>query len=196
MSSSADQKRKWDERYRGTAVGAARPAQVLRDFAHLLPVQGDALDVASGLGGNAVFLARRGLRVQAWDLSEVAMAKLRDHAADQGLEITPQARDLSCERLPRAAFDVIVVSRFLDRSLPSALVAALRPGGLLFYQTFVRESVGGAQGPRDPDFLLGVNELLRLFCTLRLVAYREEGLIGDMEVGLRNEALFVGHKRP
>jgi len=196
MSSNADQQAKWDDRYRRSSVVDARPARVLTDYGHLLPAAGDALDVASGLGGNAVFIARRGLRVQAWDLSAVAMTKLRDYAAEQGLEVYAQARDVSREPLPREAFDVIVVSRFLDRALPSALVTALRPGGLLFYQTFLRESVGGATGPRNPRFLLGTNELIRLFCALRLVAYREEGLIGDQGAGFRNEALFIGQKQP
>lgn len=191
-----DQQAKWDERYRGSTVADARPARVLTDYAHLLPVEGRALDLASGLGGNAIFLARRGLKVLAWDISGVAMAKLRAYAAGRGLDVSAEVRDLGREPFSGDTFDVIVVTHFLDRSLPSSLVAALRPKGLLFYQTFIRESVGGAAGPGNPDFRLEVNELVRLFCTLRLVAYREEGTIGESCAGFRNEALLVGYKPP
>ena len=88
----------------------------------------------------------------------------------------------------------VVVSHFLERTLTESLCAALRPGGLLFYQTFVRDKVG-QQGPGNPDYLLAENELLSMFATLRLRVYREEGCLGDTMQGLRNEALYVGQKR-
>ena len=65
MSAEQD---KWDRRYSDPA-NEARAAQVLSDNLHLLPTQGTALDLACGLGGNALLLARQGLTVEAWDLS-------------------------------------------------------------------------------------------------------------------------------
>ncbi len=154
---------------------------------------GTAIDVACGLGANALFLARRGLQTLAWDLSEVAVAKLQDFARTQGIPLSAEARDVLAHPPPPASADVIVVSRFLDRPLAPRLEQALRPGGILFYQTFTREKVGSA-GPISPEFLLGRNELLHLFPNLRVVAYREEGLIGDLTQGLRNEALLVAQQ--
>lgn len=92
------------------------------------------------------------------------------------------------------SYDVVVVSRFLDRNLKDAIIGALKPGGLLFYQTFDRDKVGGA-GPNNPDYLLSNNELLRMFSLLQVVFYRENGLIGNTEKGLRNEAQFIGQKQ-
>ncbi|MFU8833506.1 MAG: SAM-dependent methyltransferase, partial [Wenzhouxiangella sp.] len=66
-------------------------------------------------------------------------------------------------------------------------------GGLLFYETFTREKVDDA-GPSNPDFLLAPNELLHLFSPLRLLAYREEGVVGDAGRGLRNVAYLVGRR--
>ena len=57
------------------------------------------------------------------------------------------------------SFDVIVVSYFLERKLAPALMNALRPNGLLFYETFIREKPQGV-GPSNPDFLLGENDIL------------------------------------
>lgn len=184
---------KWDQRYRTSAEQMPRAAQVLQQNRHLLPECGVALDLACGLGGNALLLAQSGLQTRAWDLSPVAIEALRSRAAQSGLSIEAEVRDVVATPPLPASFDVIVVSYFLERALAPALCAALRPGGLLFYQTFVRDKVT-AVGPGNPDYLLDENELLELFRGLRLRVYREEGSIGDTASGLRNEALLVAQQ--
>lgn len=189
------QRRKWDARYRDARAEQAQPAFVLESFAHLLPAQGTALDVACGLGGNARFLAQRGLVTEAWDLSPVAIDKLRAAATQRGWSLVAQVRDV-CVRPPAAAsFDVIVVTHFLERRLAPLLVAALRPHGLLYYQTFTLARVDDS-GPPPGPYRLGDNELLALFRTLRLRAYREESVLGDPRAGWRNQALLVGEQGP
>ncbi len=180
---------KWDARYR--EAGSAVASEVLAENRHLLPAAGEALDLACGLGGNALLLARHGLRTTAWDLSPVAIERLASEA--EGLPLRAEVRDVLAMPPAAARFDVIVVSRFLERDLCPALVAALRPGGLLFYQTFTRDKAV-AGGPSNPDFLLAENELLRLFGGLCLRVYREEGRLGDVTRGLRNEALLVAQR--
>ena len=86
------------------------------------------------------------------------------------------------------------MSRFLDRTLSDAIIGALKPDGLLFYQTFTREKTS-RKPPNNPDYLLTENELLALFSPLRVIFYRENALIGELQRGLRNEAQFVGQKR-
>ena len=190
---SSDLQKKWDQRYSGPAVGEPMAVQVLWENRHLLPKAGDALDLACGLGGNALLLAKAGLQVQAWDLSPVAVEALQARVVQQAGTLQASVRDVLENPPPAVSFDVIVVSYFLDRPLAKQLCEALRPGGLLFYQTFVRDKVS-QQGPSNPDFLLAENELLSLFSTLRLRVYREEGRLGDTKQGLRNEALLVGQK--
>lgn len=151
------------------------------------------MEVACGLGGNALLLARHGLRVQAWDLSSLAIERLRQAAGEQGLPLAAEVRDVERTVWPVAAFDVVVVSRFLCRALAGPIMAALKPGGLLFYQTFIRAKAEGV-GPSNPEYLLEPNELLRLFTALTVLAYREEGLLGDTSQGFRNEAMLVARK--
>ena len=182
-------RRKWDARYR-EASQPRPPAAVLSENQHLLPPRGTALDLASGLGANALLLARHGLDVSAWDFSSVAVDRLRAVAIAHGLEVDAQVRDLSTSPPEPASFDVIVVTHFLDRALAPAIAAALRPGGLLYYQTFVREKVSD-MGPSSPHFRLGRNELLALFDGLIVRVYRDEGTLGDVRVGLRDEAMLV-----
>jgi 2-polyprenyl-3-methyl-5-hydroxy-6-metoxy-1,4-benzoquinol methylase len=184
---------KWDRIYSQDEPGKETPTTVLAKNAFLLPPAGDALDLASGLGANAIFLAEHGLKVTALDISATAIEKLKAYADHRQLSIDARQEAITPGSLQYAAFDVIVISRFLDRSLKDAIIGALKPGGLLFYQTFTRLKVA-AEGPNNPAYLLETNELLDLFSPLRTVFYRENAAIGDIRQGLRNEAQFVGQK--
>ena len=183
---------RWDQRH-AAAPGPGGPARVLTDWAHLLPTRGAALDLACGLGGSALWLAGRGLAVTAWDRSPVAIERLACTARERGLGLTAAVRDLVADPPPPLSFDVIVVAHFLERDLAPAIAAALRPGGLLFYQTFTREAVSG-QGPGDPAYRLAPNELLRLFSGLIVRGCRDEGRVGDLARGVRDLALLVAER--
>jgi SAM-dependent methyltransferase len=187
----SDERAGWDQRYRDAPDALPSPAAVLRDYVHLLPSQGRALDLACGRGGNALLLARAGLAVDAWDLSAVAIAQLAAAAAREGLAVATQVRDVVAEPPPPACYDAITVGYFLDRRIAPAIVTALQPGGLLFYQTFGPERVGD-RGPRNPAYRLETGELLRLFAQLRVHLYREDGVAGDPARGLRGEVQFIG----
>ncbi|MDE2088953.1 MAG: methyltransferase domain-containing protein [Gammaproteobacteria bacterium] len=184
----------WDERYRAAPAVAVAAARVLVENRHLLPASGAALDLACGLGGNALLLAAAGLETHAWDSSPVAIEKLHELARERGLRVDAEVRDVVRDPPQANRFDVIVVSRFLERDLAPRLIEALRPGGLLYYQTHARVRVDD-RGPRNDAYRLADGELLALFAPLQLVVYREEGRIGRLDQGLRNEALLVARKR-
>ena len=191
MDEFQDQLRaKWDGRYR-EAVEEPRPIVVLTENAHLLPATGTALDLACGLGANARYLAARGLTTMAWDLSSVAIERVARGAA--GLPLRAEVRDACAMPPDPASFDVICVGHFLERDLCPVIAAGLRPGGLLFYQTFTAERVDDS-GPADGPFRLQANELLRLFPGLLVRFYREEGRVGDTSRGTRNLAQLVAQR--
>ncbi|SEO52243.1 Methyltransferase domain [Aquisalimonas asiatica] len=184
---------KWDARYRAASPSDARAAQVLADNLHLLPTHGRGLDLAAGLGGNAYVLARQGIATEAWDLSSVGSRLIDSHARASGLPVTPHVRDVIAEPPAPESFDVIVVSAFLHRPLCGAIAAALRPGGLLFYQTYCQTRVSTG-GPSNPDFLLADGELLQLFSDLKPIVYREEGTLGTPFIGFRDRAMLVAQR--
>ena len=184
---------KWDRIHREATAGEPAAARVLADFRHLLPRRGTALDLACGRGGNALLLTGAGLETHAWDISAVALERLTQAATRRGLIIHARQRDVAAAPPAAGSFDVIVVSRFLERTIAPALAAALRPQGLLFYQTFTVDK-DPAVGPRNPAYLLERGELLTLFTELRPVVYREEGRIGDLGKGFRNEAMLIARK--
>lgn len=185
---------KWNHFYSQTGQECCSAVQVLTENDYLLPATGTALDLACGLGANAVFLAEQGLSVTAWDISTVAINKLLAYAGQQGLNINASQENIVAGSFTGCSFDVIVVSRFLDRGLSDAIIGALKPQGLLFYQAFTRQKTS-RNHPNNPDYLLTENELLALFSPLRVIFYRENALLGETSKGLRNEAQFIGQKR-
>ena len=184
---------KWDERHADVEKHPA-PAEVLTRNLHLLPARGLALDLACGLGGNALTLARYGLDVIAWDISPVAIERLKTCAAEEKLtNLSAEVRDIEHSPPAPGKFDLIIVSYYLERSLIPRLIDALAPGGLIYYQTFIKAAVSSI-GPQNPLFRLDDNELLRLFSGLKLRYYREDNRLGDVSEGIRDVAMLVAEK--
>lgn len=102
-------------------------------------------------------------------------------------------RDVIARPPEPASVDLLLVSFFLERELAPALVAALKPGGLLFYQTYSRAAVSD-EGPASDRFRLADNELLELFAALKVRVYREERLLGDTRQGWRDRAMLVAER--
>lgn len=185
-----EMREKWDRRY-DEAQQAPGALEVLIENLHLLPVRGTALDLACGLGGSGLLLAERGLQTWAWDLSPVAIDNLAKKA--DGLPLHAEVRDVVEDPPEPERFDVICVGHFLDRTLCPQIAEALKPGGLLFYQTFSLERVDDS-GPGNPRYRLAPNELLELFPRLAVRFYRDEGGVGDRSRGFRNRAQLVAQR--
>ena len=96
-------------------------------------VPGSALDLASGPGRNAQYLAKRGWMVTAIDGSPVAIDILRAQARERNLSIDARIADLEAEnfRLPDESYDLILSCYYFQRSLIPQMKSALRPGGLI-----------------------------------------------------------------
>jgi SAM-dependent methyltransferase len=193
MTRNDETKSKWDAIYGGSDKPLGEPARVLAENHHLLPGNGEALEIACGRGANALFLAAQGLETWAWDISAVAIESLAAEARRRGYQLHTQTRDVMQQPPEHDSFDVIVVSHFLERGLVDLLRQALRPQGLLFYQTFTRARVS-ERGPSNEEFRLQDNELLSLCQGMRILVYREEGLVGDTGQGFRDLALIVAQK--
>ncbi|MGD1257687.1 class I SAM-dependent methyltransferase [Mycobacterium seoulense] len=167
----ADRQR-WDERYQTMAppsVDAVGPPEFLAAHAEVLPTAGRALDLACGPGLAAVWLAERGLHVEGFDVSPVAVGQARDLA--QRVGVSDRCRfavvDLD-DGLPAGPpADVILCHRFRDRRLDHAIIERLAPGGLLAIA--VLSEVGAAPGP----FRAVAGELPAAFAELDQLAARE-----------------------
>ena len=146
--------------------------------------RGRALDIATGKGRNAIFLAEHGFDVVAIDVSPVALDEARQRAAGKSLSISWQQADLERIELPEATYDLVVDFNYLQRSLIPQIKAALKPGGHVIFETYLtgQEILGH---PKNPAYLLRHNELLELFRDFRVLCYREGKFSAGEETAFR-----------
>jgi tellurite methyltransferase len=149
-----------------------QPAQFLVENTDLLP-RGRALDVAMGSGRNAIYLAKMGFEVEGVDTSREAIEKALERAREEGVSIQTRVEDL--EKIPyldEEAYDLVICFNYLQRSLMPQMKNWVKPCGMLVYETFTIDQVQFGK-PKNPDYLLGHNELLRTFRDFRVLRYRE-----------------------
>ncbi len=163
---SAEEQARWNMIYRERVQGAYPPPDALLAAYAPKPGPGEtpsALDLAAGLCQNAIWLAEQGYQVDAMDFSRVALERGRAEMAMRNLRsVNFIPVDLDMVELPENTYDLVCVFRFLDRRLFPPLRAAVRPGGMIVYQTL---NVRWLE--RRPDtrrvFLLEIGELPTFF---------------------------------
>ena len=190
---------KWNRIYRSASSELPQACGVLTEHQYLLPRNGRAIDIACGLGGNALLLSSVGLNTTALDISDIGIDKLSQHAKTTKLEINTVVAAASedyfvSNKNSFGLFDVITVANYLDRKLFSLFPEMLAPHGLLFYQTFVRDKCDVDFGPSNPEFLLESNELLTLTRSLQCRVFYDLGTVGQTDHGLRNQSCVVAQK--
>jgi dihydroneopterin aldolase len=150
-------------------------------LAALLPKlsKGKVLDVATGRGRHAYFMATQGFSVHGIDRNREALEFLDAQAQEAGqLPISTEYVDLETDDLQppdlgTEMYDVILVFSYLYRPLFPQLLKALKPGGVILYETFLLENHIHRQHPRRKEFCLETNELLTLLQGLQILHYDE-----------------------
>jgi len=177
----------WDERFRrGEYPRDPEPADLLERYVDRLP-DGRALDVATGTGRNAVFLAERGYEVDAVDRSQVGLEVTMENARERDVadRVNPVQADLTEYAFPRAAYDVVTISfyRAVDR-LPD-IRAALCDGGVLFVEHHLRTTDDVDLGPSGDRYRFAANELLCACLDMTVLHYEagRERRESDRKVG-------------
>ena len=176
---------RWERRYADRGRHALDPpSEFLRRHESRIP-PGPVLDVAAGDGRNALYLARRGHPVDAIDIAFAALQRVASAARAEGLKLRAVQADLDDFPLPRDHYAAVVNIRYLQRSLFAPLKRAVRPGGLVIFETFLIDQrfVGH---PTNPDHLLQHGELAARFSDFEIL-FSEEGLF-ETEGG----ATFLG----
>ncbi len=159
---------------------ATTPNPLLLEFGFLFEeaaVDGPVLDLACGTGENGLYLAGLNLPVVLADRSAEALATARRTAAERGLR--PEIWEVDFEAgdnpLPVEHYRGIVVFHYLHRPLVPHIREAIRPGGILVYETFTLEQAKYGR-PHNPDFLLMPGELAGWFADWE-VLHSFEGLL-------------------
>jgi tellurite methyltransferase len=169
-----DDRERWDRQH--AAQGSKQePSSFLREIFEAgswsLP-RGRVLDIATGNGRHAIFLAERGFAVVGIDISPIALEKARRIAQEKSLAIEWQEADLEHIELSKDYFDLVLNFDYLQRSLVRQIKDALKPGGWVIFETYLidQQIIGH---PKNPEYLLRHNELLDFFRDFRVHYYRE-----------------------
>lgn len=153
--------RDWNQRY-ASGEASDRPPEALVIEAVRGRTAGRALDLACGLGRNALYLAAQGWQVTAVDYSPVALDILSERAAE-GLAVQPVLADLEAGQfqIEPDTWDLIVDCCYLQRSLFASIRAGVKSAGL-FVGVFPMSGI-------RPDFLIEAGEGRKLFGDWRLL---------------------------
>lgn len=205
-----DDRERWERRWvealveRAAKAPPRAPSAWVVERALELHAGDVVVELASGDGRHARALSAAGRRVVAVDFVERAVraAAARDAAARARAPgsggVSGIVADASALPFAPGTLDAVLVVNFLERPLVPALIALLRPGGTLIYETYTRAhlalaAAGRVPAPRSARYLLEPGELPALVAPLDIVA-RREGLVTD-DAGERCVASVVAVRR-
>lgn len=203
--SDDDAARLWDERFdTPDFLFGIEPNAYLAKQAYWLKPGHRALAVADGEGRNSVWLAKQGLRVDAFDISAVGVDKARRLARDTGVEVDHIVCDCSAWQWQDETYDVVaaIFIQFADPALRARLfagmTAALRPGGVLIVQGYTPKQLEyKTGGPSELENLYTESMLRSAFSSLEIVELEEyEAELGEGKRHAGRSALvgMVGRK--
>ncbi len=159
---------RWNNRYKAsTKLFLNAPRILLKQFLHLLPQNGIALDVAMGTGANSALLTDRGLTTIGVDISDIAVKTAhRDHPF-----INAIIGDMTQLCFHDHVFDLVLNFYYLDRNLFPWYVKWVKPKGLVIMETLL-EMPGFNEGINSAN-LLKPGELIDSFHNWDILFYKE-----------------------
>jgi SAM-dependent methyltransferase len=192
-TSPEEVRERWNKTFAAGAEDLKREPSALLVSATRDRLPGAALDLGTGEGRNALFLAARGWIVTGVDISDVAVAEARRNAAARQLAFTAIVGDLDTYDFGKEQWDLITsfyMHSWHDRSptnVPARIYDALKPGGLLVMEGFAKAEV---------PFGFSVDVLSKDYGRLRIV--RREAVVDEAEwdKGTRRHIVRFVAERP
>lgn len=177
----------WNERYQeeGWAYGSEPNEFVKQQLEKISNKNLSALFPAEGEGRNAVYAAKLGFQVSAFDISESGQQKATDLAANYNVTIDYRVASFDSVNFPLGCFDVLVFSythfpKRLQASFISKMLEFLKPDGQIIFECFsqnnipYREKNPQVGGPDNLDMLYSVDSVRELFAECREIHASEE----------------------
>jgi SAM-dependent methyltransferase len=169
----------WNERYRsGEFDPPDAPSPLVERTIGSLP-EGRALNVATGTGRNAVFLAEQGYEVDAVDIADEALATARERASERSISVNWTRADLDGHSFPEGAYDVVTMSFYRAFERLPDVKEALAPDGVLLYEHHLRSADPVDRGPSTDRYRLRSNDLLHACLDLTVLQYEEKTRTDD-----------------
>jgi SAM-dependent methyltransferase len=196
----ADPAGTWNKRFAADGyLFGTEPNAWLRDNAGVWKPGQRVLCVADGEGRNSVWLAKRGLQVDAFDIAEVGVAKARRLAAEQGVSVDFQVADCDGFAWPEARYDGVaaIFVQFADPALRERLFAhmqrSLKPGGTLLLQGYTPKQLEyRTGGPPLLSHLYTADMLHEAFAAMDIVELRDYEADVAEGSGHRGRSALIG----
>ena len=180
-------KEMWNQRYAESEyVYGTNPNEFFKQELDKL-VPGKILLPAEGEGRNAVYAAEKGWNVAAFDQSDEGRKKALRLAAERGVTIEYQIRDLETNDYPVDHFDAIALvfvhtPALKRQQIHHNLIRFLKPGGTLILIGYSKEQLQyNSGGPKEASMLFSQDELKEDFSDLHDVSI--EKLVSEVEEG-------------
>jgi 2-polyprenyl-3-methyl-5-hydroxy-6-metoxy-1,4-benzoquinol methylase len=194
-------KEKWNERYASPDfIYGTEPNEFFRQQLHTL-APGRLLLPGEGAGRNAVYAAKQGWTVDAFDFSEQAMKKALYLAANSEVEINYTTATYEEFNYPRSTYDAIGLifthmPSIERRVIHRKLVRALKPNGLIILEAFHKEQLRYTSGgPKETDLLYDLDEIASDFEKLEKLILEKTTVVlneGKLHTGDASVIRFVG----
>jgi tellurite methyltransferase len=146
--------------------------------------QASVLDLACGNGRNGLYLVEKNIPITFADVKIEALEQVNHSLSylSKDKQSLAQCWQVDFEQalttpLQGKSFAAIIVFRYLHRPLFDQIKAAIKPGGMIFYETFTEQQAQFGR-PKNPDFLLNPNELIDLFSDWKIL-HSFEGLVNS-----------------
>lgn len=160
-------KNMWDERFSSEEYMYGEVANAfIVDKSTFVPQRANVACFAEGEGRNAVFLAKEGHHVTAYDQSIVGLEKTKTLAAKHDVDVQTVAMDLTSERVNEEAYDVAMlvfghVPKEDQSFLMNNLIRSVKPGGYVMFEVYSEEQLTyNTGGPGVKDALYDPKDIL------------------------------------
>jgi tellurite methyltransferase len=163
----------WNEKWSARRDLEQDPNPMLVRVLKKMP-PGNALDLACGIGRNALYLASKGWNVTAIDGSNVAIQILNKRAKKQQVEVDARAMDLESGKfkIEPGTFDLICMLFYLQRELLASARKSLKTGGFVIAAVHMKDDSPDLE-PMNSAFLMEPGELKRAFEGWKIEHYLE-----------------------
>jgi SAM-dependent methyltransferase len=200
----------WNERYSNKAFAYGKePNRFFKEMLDSLNLSGKVLLPAEGEGRNAVYAAKKGLDVLAFDISNEGKKKAELLAKQENVSINYKVNTLTELNLKPNSFDVIalIFAHFpadLKSEIHQQLSVLLKPNGILILEGFSKkhlefqEKNNNAGGPKNIKMLFSEEEIKNDFKDLEIISLEETTTVlkeGDFHNGFSSVIRFVGMKK-
>jgi SAM-dependent methyltransferase len=169
-------KNMWEERYGADEYAyGEEPNAFFKACLDRLPAPGRLLLPGEGEGRNAVYAARQGWKVDAFDFSTAGRKKALRLAERHGVHIEYEVADYETAHIEPKAYDAVALifthtHESIRRTVHRRLVPALKPGGRLFLEAYSQDQLTyGTGGPPNAQLLYALEDLREDFSDLEIV---------------------------